>query len=85
MPRPLISAALLATVAATSSARAQDPAKADAIRESVVKIFSTIRSPEPMRPWLKGSPHEASGSGMVVEGKRILTNAHVVQIGRAHV
>ena len=78
MPRPLISAVLLATLAASPAARAQDPAKADAIRESVVKIFSTIRSPEPVRPWLKGSPHEASGSGMVVEGKRILTNAHVV-------
>ncbi len=77
MMRPVILSALLATLA-TAPAFAQEPAKADAIRESVVKIFSTIRQPEYTRPWQKGSPHEASGSGMVVEGKRILTNAHVV-------
>ncbi|HEY2156836.1 MAG TPA: trypsin-like peptidase domain-containing protein, partial [Isosphaeraceae bacterium] len=34
--------------------------------------------PDPIRPWQKGSTHEASGSGMVIEGKRVLTNAHVV-------
>jgi S1-C subfamily serine protease len=78
MPRTTIPAALLATLAASAMALAQEPAKADAIRESVVKIFSTIRQPEYTRPWQKGSPNEASGSGMVVEGKRILTNAHVV-------
>ncbi|HEY2154016.1 MAG TPA: serine protease, partial [Isosphaeraceae bacterium] len=73
MMRPAILSALLATLAAAAPAAAQEPAKADAIRESVVKIFSTIRQPEYTRPWQKGSPHEASGSGMVVEGKRILT------------
>jgi S1-C subfamily serine protease len=84
MPRPWISAVSLALIATASSyadpspARAQEPAKADAIRESVVKIFSTVRNPDFTRPWQKGSPHDASGSGMVVEGKRILTNAHVV-------
>ena len=71
-------AASLALLASSATAPAQEAAKADAIRDSVVKIFSTIRQPEYMRPWQKGSPHEASGSGMVVEGRRILTNAHVV-------
>ena len=78
MPRPPISAALLALLATATAARAQDPAKADAIRESVVKIFSTMRPPDPIRPWQKGSPQEASGTGVVIENKRILTNAHVV-------
>jgi S1-C subfamily serine protease len=45
---------------------------------SVVKIFSTIRSPDPFRPWSKSAPQEITGSGVVIEGNRILTNAHVV-------
>ena len=72
MMRPLISAASFVLLATSAPARAQEPAKADAIRESVVKVFSTIRSPETIRPWQKGSPHEASGSGMVIEGKAVL-------------
>jgi S1-C subfamily serine protease len=49
-----------------------------AIRESVVKISATMRYPDLVRPWLKQSPREASGTGVVIEGRRILTNAHVV-------
>jgi S1-C subfamily serine protease len=48
------------------------------VESSVVKIFSTIRAPEVARPWAKAPPAEATGSGVVVEGRRILTNAHVV-------
>jgi S1-C subfamily serine protease len=51
---------------------------AGVVENSVVKIFSTIRSPDVARPWAKASPAEATGSGVVVEGRRILTNAHVV-------
>ena len=50
----------------------------DAIRDSVVKISVSIRNPDPLRPWTKQSPADASGTGLVIEGKRILTNAHVV-------
>ncbi len=48
------------------------------VENSVVKIFSTARYPDPYQPWTKQSPEEATGSGVVIEGKRILTNAHVV-------
>ena len=48
------------------------------IANSVVKIFSTSRYPDPYKPWTKQSPVESSGSGVVIEGRRILTNAHVV-------
>jgi len=44
----------------------------------VVKIFSTVRAPDLAKPWTKSSPREVSGSGVVIEGNRILTNAHVV-------
>ncbi|MEJ0090497.1 MAG: trypsin-like peptidase domain-containing protein [Limisphaerales bacterium] len=48
------------------------------IENSVVKIFSTVRYPDPYKPWAKQSPEEQTGSGVVIKGKRILTNAHVV-------
>ncbi len=47
-------------------------------RNSVVKILATMRQPDVSRPWTKASPHDASGTGVVIEGKRILTNAHMV-------
>ncbi len=55
-----------------------DEAGESAIRESVVKISATMRLPEMLRPWTKQSPRDVSGTGVVIEGKRILTNAHVV-------
>jgi S1-C subfamily serine protease len=48
------------------------------VRKSVVKIFATRHRPDPYRPWTKASPQESTGSGVVIDGKRILTNAHVV-------
>jgi S1-C subfamily serine protease len=48
------------------------------IENSVVNVFATKRPPELGRPWNKQPPAEATGSGLVIEGKRILTNAHVV-------
>ena len=46
--------------------------------DSVVKILVSVRSPDPLHPWTKQSPRDASGTGVVIEGKRVLTNAHVV-------
>lgn len=54
----------------------------EAIRASVVKIHSTKRLPNPYRPWTKQSPQSVTGSGVVIEGNRILTNAHVVGYSR---
>ncbi len=53
-------------------------ARNDAVENSVVKVFSTVRYPDYFHPWTKDSPSEISGSGVVIEGKRILSNAHVV-------
>ena len=50
----------------------------DSIRNAVVKIFTTFRAPDPVRPWLKQTPREATGTGMILDKKRLLTNAHVV-------
>ena len=55
-----------------------DQSKEEAIRDSVVKIYSSLRPPDLVKPWQKGTPQEATGTGIVIEGKRILTNAHVI-------
>jgi len=67
-----------ATVAAVAPAAAGTNVPASAVENSVVKIFSTARDPDPYRPWTKQAPTESTGSGVVIKGKRILTNAHVV-------
>ncbi|MBE0644097.1 MAG: trypsin-like peptidase domain-containing protein [Bacteroidetes bacterium] len=46
---------------------------------AVVKIFVTISPGNPDRPWAPDPPYEASGTGFVIGGKRILTNAHVIE------
>ena len=60
-----------------STAKTEVPAKKDPVENSVVKIFATMRTPDPFKPWTKQAPHEVTGTGVVIEGKRILTNAHV--------
>jgi len=64
--------------AAPAPATAVPAAGSDAVENSVVKVFSTVRYPDYFKPWTKESPSEISGSGVVIEGKRILSNAHVV-------
>ena len=51
----------------------------DGIRDLVVKIHAIHHSPDILRPWTKNSPQQVKGSGVVIDGKRILTNAHVVR------
>ncbi len=64
-----------ATIAASARPSVESPAP---IENSVVKVFATMRYPDPFRPWTKQAPSEVTASGVVIEGKRILTNAHVV-------
>jgi len=45
--------------------------------DSVVRVFTVASSPSYMHPWMS-FPGESSGSGCVIKGKKILTNAHVV-------
>src|SRR5215470_7240124 len=51
----------------------------DGIRDLVVKIHAVHHTPDLLRPWTKSSPRQVKGSGVVIDGKRILTNAHVVK------
>jgi S1-C subfamily serine protease len=64
--------------AAPQPAAEPSPTIAHEAESAVVKVFSTMRRPDVARPWSKASPIEAFGSGVVIEGRRILTNAHVI-------
>ena len=46
--------------------------------DSIVKLTSVLRLPNPVRPWTKQNPIELGGTGVVIDGKRILTVAHLV-------
>jgi S1-C subfamily serine protease len=61
-------------ILSSSSVYAQDK-----IRDLVVKIHATHHTPDLLRPWTRNTPQQVKGSGVVIDGKRILTNAHVVR------
>jgi S1-C subfamily serine protease len=46
--------------------------------DSVVKVTATVSYPNPVQPWTRGKSVEMAGTGVVIEGRRILTNAHLV-------
>ena len=50
----------------------------DNIRESIVKIYTTYDRPDFVRPWQMQGQRSIIGSGSIIGGQRILTNAHVV-------
>ena len=74
----LLAGALGTATASPKAAAETSPAIAHEAKSAVVKVFSTMRRPDVARPWSKAAPIEATGSGVVIEGKRILTNAHVI-------
>lgn len=67
----LVLVVILAPTAAGAAERA-DPSPA------VVKIFSLYNRPNFHEPWQRWGQKSFHGSGAVIEGRRILTNAHVV-------
>ncbi len=67
--------ALLIAAAYPTIAVSADPA----ISDSVVRVTVTRRAPNLLQPWTKASPADASGTGFVIDGQRLLTNAHVVE------
>lgn len=76
--RALLGAVLLLSIPNLCGLARAGEAEESAIRESVVKVTTTMRLPDLTHPWSKQSPRDSSGTGVVIEGKRILTNAHVV-------
>jgi S1-C subfamily serine protease len=48
------------------------------VRDAIVKIYTVHNRPNYYNPWSMYGPRRTTGSGCVIEKKRILTNAHVV-------
>ena len=53
-----------------------------ALRHSIVKIYATMQRDDFALPWQSSRPMSGNGSGFIIKGKRILTNAHVVSNAR---
>ena len=50
----------------------------ESLRKSVVKLFTVLKEPNYYRPWELAYQQTSGGSACIVDGNRILTNAHVV-------
>src|ERR1700736_5310235 len=64
-----------------TNAVAQTPKPVD-IRKSLVRISTTSQDPDYKVPWNPGTMSGGVGAGFVIDGNRILTNAHVVSNAR---
>lgn len=69
----LIAAVLLFSLTATHAVE---------ISKSLVRIEATSQEPNYKTPWSPGDVTSGVGAGFVVDGKRIMTNAHVVSNAR---
>ena len=63
---------LLSTLLLTASSHHEDITK-----QAIVKIYTTSKIPNYQEPW-NSSMRSSTGSGAIIEGEYILTNAHVV-------
>ncbi len=57
-------------------------AELETLKKAVIKIYTTQAAPDYFTPWSLLNPGQGSGSGTVIAGQRILTNAHVVANAR---
>src|ERR1700720_652340 len=64
-----------------ANAVAQVP-KGVEIRKSLVRITATSQEPDYKVPWNPGAMSVGVGAGFVIDGNRIMTNAHVVSNAR---
>src|SRR5215471_17957873 len=64
-----------------ATCRADSKTESD-IRRSVVRISASQRYPNLLKPWMKDNPREVAGTGVVLDGQRILTNAHLVTFAK---
>ncbi len=72
-----LSLAILFTSSFLSAA--ENPAE---IRKSVIRITCVAQNPDLKAPWNPGNLSKGRGTGLVIAGNRILTNAHVVSNSR---
>ncbi len=72
----ILSATLFVSMALPAQAQITDSMRQ--VENSIVKVYTTAAAPDYFTPWRLLTPSQSSGSGSVISGNRILTNAHVV-------
>jgi S1-C subfamily serine protease len=80
--RVIILAVLLIVQVADSSSATSQASAPDRVQRSVVRLVSYAQRGDWFSPWEVTQVSERSGSGFVVEGGAIMTNAHVVSDSR---
>jgi S1-C subfamily serine protease len=79
LKRPLMVCILLIVTLTSSHAKEQVKAPVESKPlHSLVKVFSMNSKPDFFQPWQNHGQSSGTGSGFVIAGKLILTNAHVV-------
>lgn len=73
---------IVASFVLCASAIAASPATQDILRRSLVRIETVSQDPDYNAPWNTGSIGRGVGAGFVIDGNRIMTNAHVVSNAR---
>ena len=58
--------------------RAADVPVPQDVKDAIVKIYTYHDVPDYQNPWSMRGTFTSTGSGCIIKGKRILTNAHVV-------
>jgi S1-C subfamily serine protease len=62
------------------------PREADAglqrLKQSIVKIYVTVQREDYDQPWQATMPASGNGTGFIISGRRILSNAHVISDAR---
>jgi len=48
------------------------------VKEAIVKVYTVYNSPDYDNPWQMYGSNSCTGSGSIIDGKQILTSAHVV-------
>jgi hypothetical protein len=75
--RPMILLSLCCALFLSARVWADD----DALRQSVVKVFTTAQNVDYYEPWKPGAEIQLQGCGTILPGQRILTTAHLVNKG----
>jgi S1-C subfamily serine protease len=77
----MIRSTLFAIASLVATSAVADTPKVD-VYKSIVRITTTAQEPDYRVPWNPGSISTGIGAGFVIDGNRILTNAHVVSNAR---
>lgn len=71
--RRMILSALILALAAGSVSRADED-----VKDAIVKIYTIVNAPDYYNPWSMRGTGSGTGSGAILKGRKILTNAHVI-------